>query len=422
MAKQPILICLYAYAPFANANTNVMLPLIKALNEEYEVHMLTENNDNQAPTEEVMADGVIVHRYKKHAAFAARLYTMADYDVKKKRPFHKAFLIRAAATVARCVQRIFPRSEYVFMRKLMKTHDFAFVMTTCESFSSCRNMLRLKKATEFSTPWIAYFMDPYAYFINNRFTDGELLEIETDVYAKADMVLVTEEIYKENHTNAFAPYLYKTHPFRFGNFRCINRELQKDIFVQGKINCVYVGSLLSESIRSPRYFYHIINHMDDRFAFHIVCNHLTEQNKAVFREIVHKTDNVYFHDSLPLDVCMGIISHADVLINLGNKSVNQTPSKVFDYIGTGKPIVNFYSLQDDTSKYYLENYPTKLHVFEDADKIEENALRFTSFAEEFAGKTIPAEILQKNYEAYESEAVTKDTVKLIHACLEKIEK
>lgn len=300
------------------------------------------------------------------------------------------------------------------MKELMRNHSFAFVISTCEDFHSHRNMLKLKMKTEFDTPWIAYFMDPFAYYISNRGIADGLLEIERQVYERSDLILVTDEIYRENQDNAFAPYLYKTKPYRFGNFRCLENSLVRDIFVPNKINCVYVGSLLSEQIRSPRYLYQMINQLDGRFAFHIICNQVSDANKRLYEQLVSKKENVHWYHNLPLTECLGIMNNADILINLGNKSSNQTPSKVFDYIGTGKPIVNLYSLHNDTSKHYLENYPNKLNIYENDDQLFENVQAFLEFTSKYSGKTISKDQLLDLYSEYDSEVVTKETIKIIN--------
>lgn len=413
MKKEPILICLYAYYPFENANTNVMLPIIRALSEEYEVHILTENRDNTALHEEITSDGIHIHRYKVHTKFVRGIHILANADCKKKRVWYKTAILRFCRLFSKCFSRFIPHSEYVQMKRLMANYSFVFVMSTCEDFHSHRNMLKLKLEIGFKTPWIAYFMDPHAYYISNRGIADGLLELERQVYERADLVLVTEEIYRENQDNAFTPYLYKTVPYRFGNFRCLDNPLEKDIFIPNKINCVYVGSLLSEQIRSPRYLYQMINQLDERFAFHIVCNQVSDANRRLYEELVQNKGNVHWYHNLPLTVCLGIMSHADILINLGNKSSNQTPSKVFDYIGTGKPIVNLYSLHDDTSKYYLEKYPNKLNIYEDNDSLSENVKMFSQFTHEHIGKTVTREELLDLYSEYNSTEVTKETMKTI---------
>jgi hypothetical protein len=112
---------------------------------------------------------------------------------------------------------------------------------------------------------------------------------------------------------------------------------------------------------------------------------------------------------------------ADILINLGNKSVNQTPSKIFDYIGSCRPIVNLYSLDNDTSMHYLNSYPCKLNIKEEKNKVEENAELFAAFAEENAKAVIDEDAVKSSYSEYDSDAVTKDTLKIIFSCLNSVE-
>ena len=413
MEREKILICLYAYYPFENANTNVMMPLIKMLSKEYEVHILTRNVSGDAEETETFDGDIVVHRYRKNSFFRGIINLLGDIDMKVKRVWYKDFVIHIVTPIARIFQRVIKTNEYVHLKKLIHANDFVFIISTCANFESHRNVLRYKLDTQMNIPWIAYFMDPYSYYIERREEKGEFLQIEQLVYEMSDLVLTTEEIYRENKTNSLAPYLCKTHSFRYGNFKKNKHALINNIFHSGKINCVYVGSLLSEKIRSPKYFYQLINQLDDRFHFHIICNRMSEQNIFLYETTVQKKDRVTWYHNLPLEECLGIMCHADILINLGNKSVNQTPSKVFDYIGSGRPIVNIYSLTDDTSKYYLEKYPCKINIREDDNDIAENARSFTCFAEKYAGKNIEWQLIESAYCEYESETVTKRTVATI---------
>lgn len=51
-----------------------------------------------------------------------------------------------------------------------------------------------------------------------------------------------------------------------------------------------------------------------------------------------------------------------MLLNIGNSTNNQLPSKVLEYIGTGKPIISIYNIEDDTSNLYLKKYPNSLLI------------------------------------------------------------
>ena len=48
--------------------------------------------------------------------------------------------------------------------------------------------------------------------------------------------------------------------------------------------------------------------------------------------------------------------YADVLINLSNHMIKATPSKVFELISTGKPVLNFVFDKDDSTKAYFDQY------------------------------------------------------------------
>lgn len=398
MSKPKILIALYAYYPFANANTNVMLSYISELKKKYEVFVVTMNNTNKAMKEEIINDVTVV-RYPALTGVRKLVYCLHCIDIKKKRSWYKQLLIAIGKFFSVPLYKFLKHPEYEEIDRLLRRYSFKFILSTCESFASHLNILELKKKNRFNIPWFAYFMDPYAHYVGNNHLEG-LVKRECEVYQYADVVFVTDEIYNENKSNENASFLSKTVPIKFGNFHMVEYPLLENIFEKGKINCVYVGSLLNEEIRSPEYFYKMINNMDERFCIHMVCNNLTRGNMDLRERILEKSSIVRWYNSLPLDTCMGIISSADILINLANRSENQTPSKVFDYIGTGKPIVNIFSLERDTSKRYLEQYPLKLNIYEDDSLIVDNTNTFIKFCMENKGKIIPSEEILEKYADY----------------------
>ena len=59
-------------------------------------------------------------------------------------------------------------------------------------------------------------------------------------------------------------------------------------------------------------------------------------------------------------------NEADVLVNLGNRMANQMPSKVYEYLGSGKPILHLAANREDPVLPLLARYPLALVRF-DAD-------------------------------------------------------
>ena len=72
--------------------------------------------------------------------------------------------------------------------------------------------------------------------------------------------------------------------------------------------------------------------------------------------------------------------YADVLINLSNHMIKATPSKVFELISTGKPVLNFVFDQDDSTKAYFDQYSMAHSIFAYKD-IASQMKRLESFLE-----------------------------------------
>jgi hypothetical protein len=50
------------------------------------------------------------------------------------------------------------------------------------------------------------------------------------------------------------------------------------------------------------------------------------------------------------------------LVNIGNATVAQIPSKVVEYVAAGKPILNVVTREDDSTAEFLKRYPLALTV------------------------------------------------------------
>lgn len=414
MNKPKILICLYAYFPFANSNTNVMLPIIKELSKIFDVSILTKNFDNSAPVAEVMED-VKVYRFQ-HQPFPIRLVQAFYYiDLDQNRNFLKRLIIRVGKSISNILMKIpfFEYSEVKCLTEILQRGNVNVILSTCESFASHHAVLRLKEKQGLSIPWFAYFMDPYAFFIGHLGKNASMLKAESMVYQESNAVFVTDEIYRENLFNIHKQHINKTYPVHYPNFRILQSRRVNAFFVDGKINCVYAGSLFNSIVRDPSYLYKVINRLDDRYVFHIICNSFSKDNMKLRKKWLKKNSNVKWYYNLPLNESLDAMCHADILINLGNKTINQTPSKVFDYIGTGKPIINFYSLSDDTSKYYLQDYPSKLNVYERDELLNENIKAINNFVSEKMGSKVDEAQLMAIYGKYSGQIAAKQMIETI---------
>src|SRR5699024_3944390 len=155
------------------------------------------------------------------------------------------------------------------------------------------------------------------------------------------------------------------------------------------LNIIYTGTL-DKYKRNPQYacdvFKEIAN-IDFSLKF------FSKGNSAIMLENYEKLTNKKI-------IRNGFVSHSEILeetnnatflLSIGNTESDLIPSKIFEYLSTGKPIIHFYDNENDSSLVYLKKYPLSLLVKKDDNKFDVNLLKVESFMKEFKNKIVPFE-------------------------------
>lgn len=70
---------------------------------------------------------------------------------------------------------------------------------------------------------------------------------------------------------------------------------------------------------------------------------------------------------------MRLLAESDFVVNIGNTTPFQLPSKLVEYAAMGKHIINFTGCPRDSSALFLKNYPGAIHM--DPHSVEIRRLR-----------------------------------------------
>ena len=174
---------------------------------------------------------------------------------------------------------------------------------------------------------------------------------------------------------------------------------------------VYTGSI-NFPLTDPRYMIKILGQINRKY---IKVDIYGRNNCSEFFNTL-ANDNasqiIYVHQALPHSDVLQISADADVLINLGSNNQRQIPSKIFEYMSLGKPIISFYSYDDEPSLPYLQQYPLALLIREDWDKVEENTTQIEKFIRESAGQYVPFETVKPLFPRNTPEYTAKKLVEL----------
>ena len=102
---------------------------------------------------------------------------------------------------------------------------------------------------------------------------------------------------------------------------------------------------------------------------------VTESELSSYIGDIPRPKNLICYGVVDLETARKGIANADVLINIGNRLTNQVPSKVFEYISTGKPIINLCTMENCPTLSYMNRYPLGLSLIEGKETLKEQSQR-----------------------------------------------
>lgn len=234
-------------------------------------------------------------------------------------------------------------------------------------------------------PWYIYQLDAYV----DNFTlpkewrqDRE--QLQARLFSAASGIFTTPVLLAEQ---AMHPYAESGKAIAV-EFPCVVESCASQPYQQWEkrhtIRCAYVGTLYPV-LRSPEHLVSLIARMDGQdmgFYFFGLRQELVLQA----RDYAQAKDNIICKGVVGMEVATGVLASADILINIDNKASNQVPSKIFDYMSTGKPVINLYYNENSAALQYFRRYPLCLNLLMDEDRLDDNAAQIKAFIQAHHGE------------------------------------
>jgi hypothetical protein len=258
-------------------------------------------------------------------------------------------------------------------RKLLRRRKYDAVISVSNPFSShvVAYMLLRKKS---DIVWVCDYGDPFSfessYPSNNQKLYRNLnFSFEKKVIAISRKISVTNAavIIKFQECFKLPRILYRVIPpflnvlpkdFALNNYN--------ENFDREAINIVYSGVLYSK-IRNPSFLLELILQLKDRFLGKKIKMHFfgaVGDCENIFAQYSSGLDQwLFIHGSIERNLLQSYLANADFLVNIGNKSSFQLPSKIFEYISTNLPILNIVSSDDDLTIPILKEYNSSLTLY-----------------------------------------------------------
>ena len=221
--------------------------------------------------------------------------------------------------------------------------------------------------------WMTYTVDPFSSVIkeHSNFLFPKLrgkidLREERNIYQQADINFVSEEVYATDQA-IFAEVIDKIIPLPYMLIEIPTTK--KEYFSSENINLLYAGRFY-RSIRNPEYFFRAFLEIENpKIILHLYATSDCEQ--LIEKYIRLSKDRIIRYDPVGIEEIQKIMTKADILISIGNSSAAFKPSKTFEYISAGKPIIHFY--QNGNRDDILDQYPLSLQIDQNEPDIIKSA-------------------------------------------------
>ena len=208
--------------------------------------------------------------------------------------------------------------------------------------------------------WMMDCGDPFYFnkpFPNNNFLYKHFNKIfEKKCFYKSEKILVTTketlEIYKNNF-NLNDNKIKVIPPMLSFNYNLNN--VKNNLISQNAYNILYLGTLYSD-IRNPNKIINFLEKISILYKIKLNLTFLGNYNDIIINDFENDLFSLKMIPEVNRESTLNWLNKTDILLNIGNLNSFQLPSKLVDYVATGKPILNFSYIVNDSSENFLKNY------------------------------------------------------------------
>lgn len=385
-----LFICIDPY-PESGACTNLLDKLFFAggLNKRNEIHVLTRFSSFDEPSE-IEYKGVSIHRI-----FAWSLMSISTIKMsfmRKPGMSCKCLFLKAIDKIMHIIDHslFYSAIDEKYIRKkiinLQRKFQYDAIIPVAGYFSVVAAAISIDNL---KSSILTYLVDPCSTNATLSPQSKHSREaFEKRIAERSKTVITTPLMYKE--------YL-KRCDLRIHNFKSlefpnvspksyitIDREEKKSI------NIVYIGRLYAG--RDPQYLFDLVDKMNRPDITLYMVGVAEDEIKNL-----RLSGNIVFTGLLPISQLKEYYDKADFFINLGNEMTNQVPSKLFEYISSGKPIINICKNSNCPTLNYLSKYPLAISIIENEKSINNSAEILSEFLNANNGILLSAEQIEHNF-------------------------
>ncbi len=249
---------------------------------------------------------------------------------------------------------------------------------------------------------IPYLFDPFV-------ESHTLHRTEWNKKIKKQTHLKIEKKMLENSSKVFCVNQLKSHFYMFGNNeksivvtehpllkKKQTKECTKDVEIDAKVIVTYTG-VFDSLIRNPEYFLRTMKQVFCGLKSELHLYTYGNCGKLIKKYTDESEGKIINHGYVTKEQADNAITQSHVLVSVGNIDNSQVPSKIIEYISACKPIIHFYTADDDVNINILKDYSLSLCLKQDDALFQQNADDFIKFCHKNINSTLDFGEVEKVY-------------------------
>jgi len=329
----------------------------------YEVHALCYRYPNEVHDE--IIGGIHVHRLEPFWWVRMRIF----FEINRKhRLYRLSEIIQKTLTIPTYpkMEPISTKFFYKAAKRLHKKINFDIVVSEHHGLTTLLTGCKLKENFP-DLKHVGLMWDPVkgemtTMKLPRAFTDCRVNRIEEYVSPNTSLQISfssMKEYHKKNGDIAADHRVYLGVPGILKPEPDVPTD-KLDLLQKDSINIVFSG-LLSPIYRDALPIIKLLNQCDDAERINMVFF-----SKGEKEQIEQATKNfrgsIVYHDYIPLPELHTMYRHADYLLNVSHINPNMVPSKIFEYMSYGRPILSTYVTDGDAAEKFIRLYPEGLTI------------------------------------------------------------
>lgn len=318
-------------------------------------------------TVKIKAPGFLNFQYKSNrlkkilyhlVEIAHKLWNIRKYPLKSKKlvnSYIKALKKHTKKTEAITVVASYTPLEAVVAAAKIKQKQPQFV----EAIYYCADTLSNEKGE--------------SAILSSRYRSECGIKWEKELFSKFDKILIME-CHKEHYLcDIFDEFSKK---IKLVNFPLlVSATNQSELSESSTIKIVYAGTLYRK-LRNPEFICNILNDLSERIALDVNFIGGGDCDDILSAFELKSNGTIKRKGMLPHEIALQYIGSADVLLSIGNAKSPMAPSKIFEYISTGKPIIHLYTYEKDPCLEPLTKYENALLIQEGDSEAQDKIYDF----------------------------------------------